>query len=213
MTRRSTILGALFLLVVGASALATYALWGQQVTVPVGVISKGNLDIELVGTASWTETSPDVVPAHAVGMLPDGETADHLATSGDSFTLTQDFTTELEGDNMAARVTVDWDASPALAPAGQVTASYTLTTPGGTTTAATPLGTALTIPGAPDNLTPAEIAAWPPGIPWRLTVTLSFAGGDVLVTPAEVATANPVTELGTIALRLDQVRDGDGFDS
>src|SRR5690606_2981168 len=96
MTRRSTILGALFLLVVGASALATYALWGQQVTVPVGVISKGNLDIELVGTASWTETSPDVAPAHAVGMLPDGETADHLATSGDSFTLTQDFTTELD---------------------------------------------------------------------------------------------------------------------
>jgi hypothetical protein len=43
-------------------------------------------------------------------------------------------------------------------------------------------------------------------------VTLSFAGGDVLVSPADVATA-PVTELGTIALHLDQVRDGDGFDS
>lgn len=212
MTRRSTILGALFFLVVGASALATYALWGQQVTLPVGVISRGNLDIELVGTASWTETSPDVAPAHAVALQPDGETAAHLATPGDSFTLTQDFTTELEGDNLAARVTVDWDTAPALAPAGQVTASYTLTTPGGTTTAAAPLGSALTLPGTPDNLTPAELAAWPPGSPWRLTVTLSFAGADVLVSPADVATA-PVTELGTIALHLDQVRDGDGFDS
>jgi|GEM_PF-2690326 len=213
MTRRGTLLAAVLLLALGGSALATYALWGKQIDVPVGVVTAGNLDLELVGGPVWAETSPDVESPGAIGML-DGVTAAHRATPGDTFTLTQDFRTVLEGDNMAARLTVDWDEAPLLAPAGRVTATYTITPPGGAPSASLALGDQLVLPPHPDNLTPAEVAAWGPAATWRLTVTLAYAGADVLVTPTELAAGPaPVTELGTIALRLDQVRDGDGFDS
>ena len=214
MTLRRTLLAAVLFVVLGASALTTYALWSKQIDVPLGIVTAGNLDLELVGAPTWVDTSPDVAAPGVIGMQPDGATAVRLATPGDTYTFTQEFRTRLEGDNMAARLTVDWDPAdlPALAPAGKVTATYTLTTPGGTTTALSPLGTATLLPGAPDNLTPAEVAAWPVGATWRVTVTLVYAGTDVLVSPAQV-TANPVTDLGGIRVTLDQVRDGEGFDS
>ena len=122
------------------------------------------------------------MPPHAFGMQADGETADHLATPGDSFTLTQQFQTVLDGDNLAARVTARWDDPPVLDPAGQVTATYVVTTPDGVVSAPVPLGTTVTVPPAPDNLTPEEVALWA-GAPWSLTVTLAYSGTDVLVTP------------------------------
>lgn len=213
MTLRRTLLAAGLVIVLGVSALVTYALWGKQIDVPVGIVTAGNLDIKLVGPPVWTETSSDVSPVHAVAIRPDGATADHLATPGDSFTLTQQFSTELEGDNVAARLTVDWDVPPALAPVGRAVASYTVTDPGGTTTASALLGDDVTLPGGTANFTPQQIEGWGPGATWTLTVTLAYAGADVLLSPDQITTAAPVTELGTIALTLDQVRDGDGFDS
>ena len=38
--------------------------------------------------------------------MADGVTADHLATPGDTLTLTQRFVPRLDGDNLAARLTV-----------------------------------------------------------------------------------------------------------
>ena len=181
---------AAVLLVAVTAAAVTYALWAAATSVAAGVIGNGNLDIVLVGTATWTETSPDVVPPHAFGMQADGETADHLATPGDSFTLTQQFQTVLDGDNLAARVTVRWDDPPVLDPAGQVTATYVVTTPDGVSSAPVPLGTAVTVPPAPDNLTAAEVALWA-GAPWSLTVTLAYSGTDVLVTPVRRSGPGP----------------------
>ncbi len=210
MTLRRSLLAAGLLVVLGASALVTYALWGKQIDVPVGIVTSGNLDLELVGAPVWADTSPDVTAPGAIGVLADNR-AVRLATPGDTYTFTQAFRTELEGDNMAARLTVDWDQDPVLDPTGRVTASYTVTLPGGTPSADTPLGAAVTLPGAPDNLTPAEVVAWGPGATWQLTVTLVYAGADEMVEPVDIPTANPLTDLGTIEIALDQVRDGEGF--
>lgn len=137
---------------------------------------------------------------------------------GESYVLTQWFTTALEGDNLAARLTVAWAEPAVLEPAGLVTATYQVTAPGAASSAARPLGTTVTVPDAPANLTPADVASWGPGAEWVLEVTVTFAGPDVLVTPVpgdppHVTAPAPVTDLGQIVLRLDQVRDGEGFTS
>ncbi|GEA82569.1 hypothetical protein ACT17Q_04050 [Cellulomonas sp. CW35] len=208
-TRRPVSLAAAALLVAGAAAGLTYALWGAGVTVAASVVRSGTLDLALVGTPTWTETSPDVSPAHAVATRPDGITADHLATPGDSFRVVQRFRPVLQGDNLAARLRVSWDSAPALLPAGGVTATYTVSRPDGVTSAAVPVGTPTLLPGAPDNLTAAEVAAWGTAT-WAVTVTLTYSGADVMVADTAIASA-PTTGLGTVVVTWEQVRDGDGF--
>ena len=207
--RRIVTVGVSAALLAGAAAGLTYAFWGDAAAATGAVVRTGDLDLVLVGSPTWTETSPDVSPAHAVAMQADGITAAHLATPGDSFTVAQQFRTVLDGDNLAARLTVRWDTAPALLPTGQVTATYRVTRPDGVVSAATPVGTTLTLPGSGGNLTPAQTAAWG-STPWTLTVSLAYTGADVMVPPASVG-SGPVTSLGTVTVSLDQVRTGTGF--
>jgi alternate signal-mediated exported protein len=206
--RRDVLVLALLAFVIAALVGgSTYALWHRTATVPSGVVTTGDLQITLDGPSTWTETSKDVSPQHTVAS--NNSTADHLATPGDSFTLTQSFKPNLVGDNLAARLTVDWSTPPVLLPTGQVTAEYVVTNPLGVTTTPAPLGTAVTLPGASTNFTPADVAAWA-GRPWTLTVTLTYIGPPLVVAPGGVATA-PVTDLGAVTLDLQQVRDGQAF--
>ncbi|GEL96284.1 hypothetical protein [Cellulomonas composti] len=207
--RKVLVIGAAATVLAGAAAGLTYAFWGDGATAVAGVVRTGDLDLELVGTPTWTETSPDVSPAHVFGMQTDGITANHLATSGDRFTVAQQFRTTLDGDNLAARLTVGWDSAPALLPTGQVAATYIVTRPDGVASAATAVGTAITLPGGSANLTTAQVASWG-STPWTLTVTLTYSGADVMVTPTTISSA-PITSLGTVRISLDQVRDGTGF--
>jgi len=208
--RRALSLVASALVVAGATAGITYALWGEDASLAMPVVRSGNLALELVGTPTWTETSPDVTPAHSFGMQGDQMTANHLATPGDTFTLRQRFRTVLTGDNLAARVTVRWANPPGLLPTGRVTATYVVTTPDGTSSAPQPVGSPVTVPGGTDNITPAEVAAWGT-TPWSVTVTLAYTGtSSVVVAPTTVGSV-PVTSLGTVVVELAQVRRGDGF--
>lgn len=203
--RRRLALGAVALVVLAAVAGGlTYALWSTDAVASVGVIRAGNLDLELVDGVQWAETSPDVQPAHAVPLQADGRTAAHLATPGDSFTVTQRFRTTLEGDNLRARLTVDWQTPPSLR--GGVAGTYRVTAPDGSTSTATALGTPVTLPGGTANLAAGSGT-------WTLTVALTWSGtSDVVVAPGALAAA-PTTaaDLGTLRLDLHQVRDGDGF--
>ncbi|MBO3088483.1 hypothetical protein [Cellulomonas dongxiuzhuiae] len=208
--RRALSLAAAALVVAGATAGITYALWGDDASLPAAVIRPGNLELQRVGTPTWTETSPGVTPVHAFGMQSDQITANHLATPGDTFTLHQQFRTVLTGDNMAARVNVRWDAPPSLQPTGRVTATYVVRMPDGKTSEPAAVGSPVTVPSAPDNITQAEVAAWG-AAPWSVTVTLRYTGSSsVVVAPSAVASA-PVTTLGTVVVELAQVRDGHGF--
>jgi alternate signal-mediated exported protein len=216
--RRHVLLLSLVALVVATLVGGTtYALWAPpSANADGGVVRTGDARITLVGPSVWTETSPDVTPSHAIGST--GGTAAHRATAGDTFTFAQPFTIDLDGDNLAARLDVAWATPPNLLPAGKVTATYVVTSPGtaakpqGVSTAPAPLGTPATLPQAPASFTPADVAAWA-GKPWTLTVTLAYTGTSaVMVTPGQVANA-PVTDLGTVRLDLRQVRDGSGFTS
>lgn len=204
MIRRAlwTVLG---LAVLGGAAAATYALWSAEVPLDPAVIVHGELDIELVGDAAWEQLAPTAL---AIGTV-EGDRAAHLATPGDVLQLTQQFRTELEGTNLAARLQVDW-AEPAEVGDG-VTASFSVTPPHGAPGATVAFGQALVVPEAPAQLTPELLASWGTD-PWTLTVTLSFDGTDVLVEPSDIGTV-PDVDLGTIELRLSQVRDGEGFDA
>lgn len=205
--RRAVSLVVTALVVAAATAGITYALWGRGVSVAMPVITAGNLDLQLVGTPQWTETSPGIT--HAVPVKSDYTTANHLATPGDTFTVRQQFRTVLSGDNMAARVNVRWDQPVTLTPAGAVTATYVVTRPDGVSSTSRPVGQAVTVPGNGANLTPAQVAAWGSS-PWSVTITLAYSGTASNVV-APTAITQPATSLGTVVLELEQVREGDGF--
>ena len=211
MTRRVRRLPVAVLLVVALVAGVTYALWGQRVTGTAGVVTTGDLDVELVGQATWQETTPGVTQPRA-GTVDDG-TVDHLATPGDTLVLTQEFRPRLVGDNAAARLTVSWSSAPT--PPEGVTATYVVTTPDGDAGAVTPLGSPVVVPSAPDHLTPADVEAWGDE-PWRLVVTVTVSGDVELRVPGGAgAVPGPgdatTVSLGHIELSLDQVRDGEAF--
>jgi len=204
---RWLVLSAAGLLVAGGAAGITYALWGDGASAAAGVIRSGTLDLQLTGYPTWAETSSDVAPVdrHS-GTVDASLTVDHLTTPGDTITITQPFTTVLDGDNLAARLTVGWaNGSVPVTVGGRVSATYRVTMPDGTTSAATPLGTAVTMPGAPDNLVPAEAAGT-----WTLVVTVVSSGTDLVVAPSGIGTA-PNFQTGDIVIELNQVRDGTGF--
>ncbi|GIG38994.1 hypothetical protein [Cellulomonas phragmiteti] len=202
--RKLSAIGVAAVLAASLAAGVTYTLWSSDAVASVGVLRSGNLDLELVGPVTWTETSPDVVPAHSVPST-DG-TAAHLATRGDTFTVSQSFRTTLEGDNLRAVLTVAWQ-EPASLPAG-VTGTYVVTPPSGPPTAPVALGTPLVLPGGAARLGP--------GVgEWTVTATLSWANAAVVVvSPSALANPAPAPDAyGTLLIDLQQVRDGDGFDS
>ncbi|MFS0703088.1 hypothetical protein AB6N23_01065 [Cellulomonas sp. 179-A 9B4 NHS] len=202
--RRLALLATGLVVLAGVSAGLTYAFWSTEASASVGIVRSGNLDLQLVGAPTYTETSPGVTP-HGIALRNDGRTIEHLATPGDGFVMSQQFRALLDGDNIRARMTVTWETPPSF-PTG-VSGTYRVTSSTGASSGETPLGTALTLPG-----TPANISA--PSSTWTLTVTLTWGGQDVVVQGAPTATT-PTTyaDLGRFHVDLRQVRDGDGFRS
>ncbi|MBO0899661.1 hypothetical protein J1G43_06760 [Cellulomonas sp. zg-ZUI22] len=213
--RDATRLAITGVVVAALAAGSTYALWGRDGTGAGELVRNGDIGVELVGDAAWQETSADVPAAdRRAGTVRNGAIG-HLATPGDTLVLTQGFRPRLEGDNLAARMTVTW-AEGFTAPAG-VTATYVVVDPEGTATAPTALGTAVVVPSAPDNLTPAQVDAWDDAS-WQVVVTAHVAGDVPLLVPGASGTVPaisqaPMAALGGIRIELAQVRDGEGFTS
>lgn len=199
-TSRLAITGAALVVAVGAGA-ATYALWTADGVAPAGVITAGDLDIALAPDSfAWRETSSDV----AVGARQSGTTpetfADFVAMSGDSFIVSQGFTTTLGGDNMLGLLRVGWGSPPHL-PDG-VSATYRVLDGDDDEVATAPLGHPVEVrdlPAGDDRWTVEVSLDLAHGRPDRYT---TFSGTD----PAEI------TDLGTIVVDLDQVRTGTGFE-
>lgn len=174
-----------------ASGATTYSLWSDPAAIAGGTITSGNLKLDPSGTTTWTETSPDVPRTTHAGTAIDPAT--FLATPGDTFRITQAFTSVLEGENMLGKIAVGWDQPQAL-PAG-VSATYVLKAPG-TSTAPRPLGTAVSVADLPAGTAT-----------WTVQIDLAFAASktDRFTNPAELA------KLGNIVVDLDEVRTGEGF--
>lgn len=174
----------------------TFALWNTDGAAALGQIVAGDLDISLEGETTWEETSSDVVDKQT-----DLDPATFLARPGDTFQITQDFTTTLQGDNMLAATTVAW-ADQAALPA-EVSATYRVLDGAGTeVTEVTAVGNAATLDaigtddqGRQDHYT--------------LQIELEFAidSADRFGAEAEVVLA----DLGDITLDLEQTRTGEGY--
>ncbi|QXQ10596.1 hypothetical protein [Paeniglutamicibacter sp. Y32M11] len=175
-----------------ASAATTYSLWSEPATSNVGSIVSGNLDLAKQGATLWTETSPDDTTYTGQQIDP----ATFLAVPGDSFKITQAFSTVLEGENMLGKIGVRWTTPQAL-PSG-VTATYKLIGPGNIATVAKPLGSVVAVSDLPVG-----------AATWTVEVSLSFAASkaDRFNDPADLS------NLGTIVVDLDQIRTGTGFTS
>lgn len=197
-TSRIAVAGAALVVAIGAGA-ATYSLWAGDSAGSAGVITAGDLDIALRPDGfAWEETSPDV-GAPRSGTAPESFAA-FVAMSGDSFTVSQEFTTTLEGDNLLGRLTVGWAAPPDL-PAG-VSATYRVLGAGNQVQAAARLGE------------PVEVRDLPVGTgTWTVEVDLDLAEDR----PDRYTTfsgADPVelSDLGDIVVSVEQVRTGTGFE-
>ncbi|MCT2359963.1 alternate-type signal peptide domain-containing protein [Brevibacterium casei] len=175
-----------------AAGGGTMALWKTAGNPAPAAIIAGDLDVT-AGETTWTETSSDVANS---GRTIDPET--FLVRQGDTVEMTQDFTTRVEGDNMSARIAVDW-AEPAELPEG-VTADYTVLDSTGTRLGEpTPVGSDLVLDenrlvtgndGRTDD--------------FSVAVTLDFADMSDRVgaeSPLQVA------DLGRFTFTLDQVRE------
>src|SRR5690606_41765637 len=195
--RRSAgpLVAAAALLAGAVGAGGTVALWTSGGSSPTGSITAGDLDIELVGDTAWRETSRDVP-----GTPRDIDPEEFLARPGDTVTLTQDFRTVLQGDNMLGHLTVDWERAPDLATG--TAATWTVRDAAHTALVEdVPLGSSRTLPaldtdddGRSDTFTLEVTVTFDREMPDR------FAAGA----PVQVA------DLGTIASVLDQVRGGEG---
>ncbi|HLS13018.1 MAG TPA: alternate-type signal peptide domain-containing protein [Beutenbergiaceae bacterium] len=176
----------------------TFALWNTDGAASLGQIVAGDLDISLEGETTWEETSSDVVDRQT-----DLDPATFLARPGDTFQITQDFTTTLQGDNMLAATTVAW-ADPAALPA-QVSATYRVLDSAGTqVTEVTAVGDAAALAAiGTDNQGRQDH--------YTLQIELEFAveAADRFGPEAEAILA----DLGEITIDLEQTRTGEGYQS
>ena len=185
-------------LAAAAGATGTAALWSSGEPTPLARLTAGDLDIELLGTPEWRETSADVTTTPRT-IDPTA----FLARPGDSVTVRQDVTTELQGDNLVGLLSASWATNPAL-PEG-TTATYTVRDAGGFPVAAdVPVGTRAFLgrldaddDGRADVFTLEVTIAWAEDMPDRV-------GADA---------APQVVDLGDFVLSLDQTRTGEGFTS
>ena len=192
MSWRLPLLAAAVLIAGTAAGGGTAALWKTAGNAVPATIIAGDLDVT-AGESTWTETSSDVANS---GRTIDPET--FLVRQGDTVEMTQDFTTRINGDNMVARIAVDW-AEPAELPEG-VTADYAVLDSTGTRLGeSTPVGSDLI-------LDEDRLATGNDGRTDRFSVVVSidFAGmSDRFGAESPVQ----IADLGRFTFTLDQVRE------
>lgn len=179
---RRALLAAALLATVLLTGMTTNALWTARDSAAIGVITSGDLDIELVGDIAWTELSADGVPLATIE-----DPASYRVMPDDRFSLSQQFTTRLDGDNLDGRLTLDWAQANELPPGVQL--SYQVLDAAGMPVslgAYTPLGVPVDIEMSDEQS-------------WSFVVEAHFPGGR-----PQVRSATPF-ELGPLMVHLEQV--------
>ncbi|MDN6175547.1 MAG: hypothetical protein L0J17_09165 [Brevibacterium sp.] len=194
---RTLVLGAVVLVTAMAVGGGTAAVWTTASDAPDTTITAGNLDIT-AGERMWTETSTDVANPGATI-----DPAAFLIRRGDAVTMSQPFTTTLQGDNMIGKVSVDW-SDPSTIPNG-VSASYDIYDASGQTVGSTRnLGESLNLDETEELLLTDDDGRVDD---FTVTVSLDFAG---LSDRFSDDSTTQLTDLGKFTIRLDQVRTGGG---
>ena len=193
---RIPLLAGTAILAISLGGAATYALWGAAGEHPFAAITAGDLAIELVDEAVWRETSGDVA-----GTPREIDPRTFRARPGDSFEIRQEFITTVEGENMLARVTVSEASTGPTLPPG-VRADYVVLDDDGEPVGdPVALGNELIV----DRVEADDVRRTDT---FTLVVGLELLDGEVAFGPNGAAS---VVDLGTIAIDLQQVREGTGF--
>lgn len=194
---RTIVLGAVVLVAAMAVGGGTAAVWTTVSQTPETIFTAGNLDIA-AGERTWKETSADVAN---VGVPIDPAT--FLIRQGDTVTMSQPFTTALQGDNMIGKISVDWTDASSI-PNG-VSATYDIRDASGQAVGGTRnLGEPLTLDTADELLVTDD-----EGRDDDFTVTVSLDFSE-LSDRFSAESTTQLTDLGKFTIQLDQVRTGGG---
>lgn len=166
---------------------ATFALWGDQTTVPGGTITSGDFAIASTG-GQWTDVSD--------GTAKNIDPVTFRTVPGDQLRLTQQATIIATGDNMSATLTASGGTSAADLLAKGVTATYSIYK-GASTTPVTggdsvPLGDTANI-----NIPKTDAS----GDVYTIKINADFAG-----TTAAQDDTGASLDLGDVTFTMNQVR-------
>lgn len=195
--RRLPILAGSALLAALLAAGGTFALWDNSGDLGDVTLTAGDLDISDIAGPMWEQTSDDV---NNPGII---DPRDFKVRQGDTFTVTYDFTTELQGDNMLGELSVDW-SDPQNIPDG-IDATYMLYDDGDRELLDSPADV-----GSSAVLSDEHLQADNAGRSdeFSLVVSLDCDGlADRFGPESDTQTA----DLGTFDVDLHQIRDGEGF--
>lgn len=177
------------------AAAGTLALWNQNASWPQAqFVTSGDLRVTATDDPIWKETSPDVTTEPRV-IDPN----EFLIRSGDSVSVEFPFEVALTGDNMRAKLLVDWDTDTRVP--DSVFGRYgvydaegnELTEPGAVLGSETEL-----------ELTQTQLDG--DTAAYRVHVELDFAGLDDRFGADSV---DQLSDLGDLTVELHQVRPGD----
>lgn len=150
---------------VGVALLAggsTYAEWSDTSTTTGSTITTGSLTIDLVGTPSWFDRSPDVNRPDAI------EVGTFRTVPGDVLRMTQPLAVATSGTRMTAQLRV---SAPSLSlPLAGITARYTLFAIDGVTRTAVPGATDIAL-GTPSAV---QLASGSNDRDYTLEIDFSF---------------------------------------
>lgn len=162
----------------------TFALWQGTGTIGAGTVTTGHLTLSTAAPGTWTDISPDVLPANATF---DPATA-HIVP-GDTVKFSQTVTISADGKNLKGALTVGTLGAIPVALQDDVTV----------TLAATATGPNVSVAGDVVSFTAPGSYAVP------VTITVAFkkgtAAGDTFP-----ATMDKAIDLNTLALTLNQER-------
>nr|WP_251364628.1 MULTISPECIES: alternate-type signal peptide domain-containing protein [unclassified Leucobacter] len=180
----------------------TYALWNAQSQFSGGNITAGDLDLSY-GDGTWAQITPGVDDP-AGGLLSEGSDGFH-SMPGDVIEFRVPLTTELQGDNLNARMNVAMgSAANADLRDGRIAATYVVEDATGAPASAHAL------PGTPVDVagligTNAGVSAH-----WTVVMTVEVLG-DYTWTDEAPLDSLDAWSIGGIDVTLEQVRSGTGF--
>lgn len=195
--RRLPILAGSALLAALLAAGGTFALWNNSGDVGDVTLTAGNLDISDIRGPEWEQTSDDVDNPGPINPH------DFKVRQGDTFTVTYDFTTELQGDNMLGELSVDW-SDPQNIPDG-IDATYMLYDDGDRELLDGPADVGTSAALSDEHLQAGNAGR---SDEFSLVVSLDFDGLADRFGPDSDA---QIADLGTFDVDLHQIREGEGF--
>ncbi|MFJ4998719.1 hypothetical protein ACIP5T_11230 [Microbacterium sp. NPDC088619] len=196
------------LLIAGASAGGTYALWSASTSAGAGDITGGNLRLVSMET-TWSQITPGLSDSEQRPLT--GTPADFDLMPGDLITITQNVESYLQGDNIAGGLSVDYatgsDAAQAVED-GLIALSFHIEDADGVQvapeTGTARFGTTLAmggLTGTDEGMTE----------DWKVVISAEILGDYDWADGGSVDDAPDQWAAGNIVISLEQLREGSGF--